>query len=71
MTNVKVNNNYIRYQMKEKGISHSDLAKLLGCNDMNLYKTLEKTTVPTYTERLVMICHILDISLMDIFKIEE
>ena len=31
MANIKVNKNYIRYQMKEKGISHSDLAKLLGC----------------------------------------
>ena len=71
MANIKVKNNYIKYQMKEKGISHADLAKLLECSEQNLYKTLSKDTVPTFTDRLIKICFFLNLSPLDVFEIEE
>ena len=71
MANIKVKNNLIKSKMKEQGITPSDLAELLNCSTQNLYNMLNKETVPTYTERLIFICYMLNLSPMDIFDIEE
>ena len=71
MASIKINNNLIKGKMKEQNISYSDLAELLNCSTQNLYNMLNKETVPTYTERLIFICYMLNLSPMDVFDIEE
>ena len=72
MTNkIKFNSNLIKSEMIKQNISFEDLAKLLGCSTSNLYSTLNKDTIPCFCERTILACHILDISPLDIFKIEE
>ena len=71
MANIKINNNLIKGKMKEQNISYSDLAELLNCSTQNLYNMLNKETVTTYTERLIFICYMLNLSPMDVFDIEE
>ena len=71
MTDIKVNNNYIKYQMKEQNITYKDLADLLECNEQNLYNMLTKKSSPKLLTRLWNICEALDISFLDILEVEE
>ena len=66
---MKVNNNLIKGKMKELGISPGEMAILLGCNTQNIYNLLAKNTVPIFTERLMLMCYILDISPLDVLEI--
>lgn len=65
---IKINNDYIKYKMKEQKVPFTELAKKLGCSNHCLYAMLLKDEVPTYLERLVIICNELDISLSDVIQ---
>ena len=65
---VRINNDYIKYRMKNKGVSFVELAKKLNCSNACLYAMLLKEDVPTYLERLVIICKELDIPLDEVIE---
>ena len=71
MTNTKLNSNLIKYKMKEQGVSYSDLADYLECNEQNLYNMLSKKTIPTFAERLIFICYVLGLKPLDVLIVED
>lgn len=65
---IRIDNEYIKYQMKKQGVSFVELAKKLDCSNACLYAMLLKEDTPTYLERLVIICKELDIPLSDVIQ---
>ncbi len=65
---MKINYDYIRYRMKEEGMTTRSLAKLLNCSEQSLYNMFSVNNVPSFYCRLFKICKELNISLEEITK---
>lgn len=69
MTKLKIDYDLVKYEMRKQGYTSDDMANLLGISVASFYHFINKSTVPSFYEKLYIMCEELDLSLEDITEV--